>query len=192
LTKTPLATTLAEAIKMKRPTDSPNSQIGLGWHSLKLSENEIIWHNGGTGGFLSYLAIDPKQRKGTFLVINSADQSSMQMIESVAFNSFNSKFPIRKPTPPKKEISLSEEILDKYIGEYQLAPTFSIFITREGKQLFAQATGQGKFELYAEKEDEFFAKVAKISISFKKDADGKITEMILRQSGQNIPGKKVK
>lgn len=192
LSKAPLATVLAEAVKMRRQTDSANSQIGLGWHSLKLFGNEIIWHNGGTGGFLSYLVFDPKQKKGAFLVTNSADNTSMQFIESVALNSLNNKFPIRKPSPPKKETILSEDVLDKYLGEYQLAPTFSIFITREGKQLFAEATGQGKFEIFAEKEDLFFAKVAKISISFKKDANGKVIEMILTQSGQDVPGKKIK
>lgn len=192
LTKTPLSTSFAEARKMLRQGQNTKVKVGLCWNNVDLYGTEIFWHGGGTYGFSSYIAIAPSKKKGAFLVRNWGGATASVMLESVAFHSIENKFAIKQPNPPKKEIILSEEVLDTYLGEYQLAPTFSIVITREGKQLFAQATGQGRFELFAEKEDEFFAKIAKISISFKKDANGKITEMILRQSGQNIPGRRVK
>lgn len=44
-------------------------------------------------------------------------------------------------------------------------------IRADGQQLFAQATGQGEFELFAKAQRRFFAKVAPLEIEF--GADGK-------------------
>jgi serine-type D-Ala-D-Ala carboxypeptidase/endopeptidase len=192
LTTTPLSTSFTEVRKVLRQGQSAKVKIGLCWNNVDLFGTETFWHGGGTGGFTSYLAIAPSKNKGVFLVRNWGGANGAAVLESVAFNSIESKFPITKANPPKVETSLSEEILEKYVGEYQIAPTFSIAVTREGKQLFAQATGQGKFELFGEKEDEFFAKVTAISISFKKDESGKISELIIHQGGRKTPAKKVK
>ncbi len=45
-----------------------------------------------------------------------------------------------------KEIQVDPKIFEGYVGNYQLAPSFSIRITREGDHLFEQATNQPKFE----------------------------------------------
>jgi serine-type D-Ala-D-Ala carboxypeptidase/endopeptidase len=192
LTPTPLADSFAEARKMQRQGHSKNVEIGLCWNNVDLYGTEIFWHGGGTYGFSSYIAIDPNAKKGAFLVTNSGTETGSVFLESVAFNFLQPKFAIKKPIPPKKPVTLSEEILDKYIGEYQIAPNFSLVITREGKQLFLQATGQSKLELFATKEDEFFLKAVEAELSFTKNADGRIAGATLRQGGQNIPAKKVK
>jgi uncharacterized protein YneR len=80
--------------------------------------------------------------------------------------------------------------LDAYVGVYQLAPTFSVTITREANRLYAQATGQPRLQLYAESPNEFFFKEVDAQITFEKDASGKVNRMILHQNGMNIPGPK--
>lgn len=192
LTKTSLFESLVEARKMLRQGPDKSVKIGLCWHNFDVFGTEVFWHNGATYGFSSYLAIAPNKKKGLFLVRNWGGGNGTKFLESVALHSIESEFPIRKPTPPRKEISLSEEVLEKYVGEYQLAPTFSIVITREGKRLFAQATGQQKFELFAEKEGEFFLKEIKASLSFTKDQNGKINGAVLHQAGNNTPARKIK
>lgn len=187
--KTPLAAAFAESLKMQRQGQSKLSKIGLGWNNADLFGTEVFWHGGGTGGFSSYLAIDPKNKKGAFVVNNSGRENGAVFPESVAFNFLQSKFPVKTP---RRVVVLSEEILEKYVGEYQLAPTFSITVTREGNRLFTQATGQEKFEIFAEKEDEFFVKEFEARISFTKDAGGKVSGAVLHQGGRDAPAKKVK
>ena len=75
---------------------------------------------------------------------------------------------------------------------YQLAPDFQITVTREGAQLFAQATAQPKFPLFAESETEWFLKVVDAQLSFVKDSSGKFNSLILHQGGANVPGRRVK
>ena len=72
----------------------------------------------------------------------------------------------------------------------QLAPTFAITVTREGTSLYAQATGQPRFQLFAEAPTEFFLKEVDAQITFEKDSAGKVTRLVLHQGGQDVPGVK--
>ena len=84
-------------------------------------------------------------------------------------------------------------IFDAYLGEYQLEPNFTVTITRDGASLFAQATGQGKFEVFPESATKFFAKVAPSTIVFVKGADGQVTQLELAQGGRAAqPAKKLR
>ncbi|GAB1857099.1 hypothetical protein MHTCC0001_19350 [Flavobacteriaceae bacterium MHTCC 0001] len=99
---------------------------------------------------------------------------------------------INKPEPKaKKEIAVPVDILKKYIGKYQLAPNFIITIELKNNQLFAQATAQPQFQIFAEDEDTFFLKVVEASIDFNKDDNGNLTSLTLHQSGQHMEGKKI-
>lgn len=97
-----------------------------------------------------------------------------------------------KPIPAQAEQKVEETTLEQYIGEYQLAPGFSIAITKEGQRLFAQATGQGKNELFAESATKFFLKVVDAQVEFLKNGSGQVDKLILYQGGQKIEGKKTK
>lgn len=90
---------------------------------------------------------------------------------------------------PLKEIVVPESVLETYVGVYELAPGFTITVTREGAQLFGQATGQGRFEMFAKSETEFFLKVVTAQITFTVK-DGKVESLTLYQNGQVLPGKR--
>jgi CubicO group peptidase (beta-lactamase class C family) len=91
----------------------------------------------------------------------------------------------------RKEIQVPEDILKSHVGNYELMPGFVLSITLEDGQLMAQATGQGKNEIFAESENVFFLKVVEASLEFVKDQSGKTTGLILRQGGQEIEGKRI-
>ena len=97
-----------------------------------------------------------------------------------------------KPLPVKTEITVSEDILSKYVGEYELQPGFIITFTKEGNKLFTQATGQPRFEVFAESETKFFLKVVEAQVEFVADTDGKVNKMILNQGGQTMEAKRIK
>ena len=82
-------------------------------------------------------------------------------------------------------------MLERYVGEYQLAPGFSITVTRDGQQLFGQGTGQPQFEMFAESETKFFLKVTDAQIEFHVDGDGPAGSITLFQAGQEVPGTRV-
>ena len=63
---------------------SKNSKMGLGWHLVPTDKGEFIFHNGGTGGFRTYLAIDKNKKLAVTLLSNSAvavDNTGHQLLE---------------------------------------------------------------------------------------------------------------
>ncbi len=91
----------------------------------------------------------------------------------------------------KKEITLSNAILKQYVGKYELAPNFIVEVTVDGQQIFGQATGQGKFEVFAENETTFFAKVAALKVVFNKNETGEVESFTLYQGGEETIAKKI-
>ena len=82
-------------------------------------------------------------------------------------------FEIDKAPPTEKEIiTVSTQILKTYVGKYQLSPEFFIEVTSKGNQLFARATGQSQFELFAENETSFFLKVVVAQVEFNRNKNG--------------------
>jgi hypothetical protein len=94
-----------------------------------------------------------------------------------------------KPIPVREEVSVEAESLKRFVGVYEIAPTFSITVTLENGHLMAQATGQNKFEIFPESATKFFYKVVDAQIEFNVSVD-KAESLILYQNGQKIPGKK--
>jgi CubicO group peptidase (beta-lactamase class C family) len=92
----------------------------------------------------------------------------------------------------QKEVSVDPKIFNSYVGEYQLAPTFTITITSEEGKLMAQATGQEKFQLFATSETDYFLKVNSAQVTFVKDQQGNVTELILTQNGRKAAAKKIR
>ena len=90
----------------------------------------------------------------------------------------------------RQAITVPAATLAPYAGTYELAPTFSLTITLEGDRLMSQATGQGKFPLFAESETAFFLKVVDAQIEFVKDEKGTVTHLILHQGGRDMKGQR--
>jgi CubicO group peptidase (beta-lactamase class C family) len=99
-----------------------------------------------------------------------------------------------EPLPSERRaVTLDPAIYDAYAGVYELAPGFNLTVTREGAQIFAQATGQSKAEIFPQSETEFFLKVVDARITFQRgDAgNGKVTGLVLHQGGRDVPAKRL-
>ena len=82
--------------------------------------------------------------------------------------------------------TLAPAVLDLYVGEYELGPNRTLTVTREGNSLFAQPTGQQRFELLPESETHFFLRDADLQTVFVRDSAGRVTHLVVRQDRQNM------
>jgi D-alanyl-D-alanine carboxypeptidase len=89
------------------------------------------------------------------------------------------------------EVKLAADVLDRYVGRYQLAPGFVIEISRDGDKFMAQATNQPKIELFATSETAFFMKVVDAKVGFTRNPDGSHT-LVLNQNGRAMPAPLIK
>jgi CubicO group peptidase (beta-lactamase class C family) len=65
---------LATGIAVLSTSAKRKRTMGLGWHVTQLDTRDIIWHNGGTAGFRSFLGIDSERGKAS-IVLSARAQS---------------------------------------------------------------------------------------------------------------------
>ncbi len=85
----------------------------------------------------------------------------------------------------KTEVMLTEQVLDEYVGRYDIS-TAAIEFKRDGSKLMAQVTGQPEFEVFATEKDHFFWKIVEARVEFTRDDGGKVTGLTLFQNGAEI------
>lgn len=186
-TSAPLGRALATTHFARRDVNGAQMRIGLNWHILSAFGLPVVWHNGGTGGYRTFIGFDQANNRGAIVLSNQSVSP-----DDIGFHLLDERAPLAPPssTKARTEIAIDPAVLETYVGVYQLAPTFAITITREGASLYGQATGQQRFQLFAEAPTEFFLKVVDAQITFEKDPAGKVTRLILHQGGQDLPGLK--
>ena len=154
-----------------------NERIGLVWMTRHDKQGDLVWHNGETGGYASFVGMTADGRRGVVILTNIASD--------VSDLGFATLLPDAPLAPAQQAIEMTGNQLDAYVGAYQLAPGFVLTVFRKQDQLLAQATGQGAFPIYPSATDAFFARVADIRIDFQRGADGSVQSLVLHQNGAN-------
>ena len=157
-----------------------NMHIGLAWMTTRRG---IIWHNGGTGGYRSFLGFDAERRRGVVVLCNTAFD-----VDDLGFATLNPNAPLR---PAFKAVALPDASLDDYVGAYRLTDRMliKVFRMKDKEGLYARATGQGSFPIFASAPNEFFARVGGISATFTRDSAGAVTGLVLHQNGDRLAPK---
>ena len=174
-----LKSALYPAMQLAHSTraDGPGERHGLVWMTRHDADGDVVWHNGETGGYSSFLGFTTDGKHGVVILTNI--QRSVDDLGFAALSA-DAKLP-----PPHVRIAMSPGQLEAYAGSYRLAPDFVLRIFRVKDQLYAQATGQGAQPIFPSARDEFFVNIVDASTSFQRDASGKVVSMILHQNGDH-------
>jgi D-alanyl-D-alanine-carboxypeptidase/D-alanyl-D-alanine-endopeptidase len=188
-TNSELSRAMAATVSTRKSAGA-GMEIGLGWLIKLKKGSEIIWHNGGTGGYRTFAGFDPKARTGVVVLTNISTQAG---VDDIGFHFLDPESallpndsPLLRPPWEPMEITLESNALDLYAGKYQLPSIGIVTVTREGSRLFLQLAGQPRLEFFAKNEREFFCKVEEAKIIFESDAKGPATALILHQGGQDF------
>jgi CubicO group peptidase (beta-lactamase class C family) len=185
----PLERAMASAQQVR--AKAGNMGIGLNWFSLYAGADTIVWHNGGTGGYRTFIGLLPARKMAVVLLTNTGGTGA----DDIGMHLLSPSIPLApKPAPVKQRtaITLPASTLARYVGTYQLAPNFAIEVTADGDALYGQPTGQQKFRLWPETEVDFFIREVDAQLTFIRDDGGTVSGLILHQGGQNMPARKVK
>jgi len=162
---------------------------GYGWFIIKAFDRRLITHGGTVNGFYAYISryVDDKV---CIIVLSNIESAPVDKISlDLAAIVFGEKYEVPKI---RTSIKVDSKIYNVYVGEYELAPNFIITVTKEDNHLFAQVTGQSKFELYPESEVKFYLKMVNAQITFVKNYKGEVTQLVLHQYGRDHFAKKIK
>jgi CubicO group peptidase (beta-lactamase class C family) len=154
------------------PTKLTNGLLesyGYGWEFGKVGEYKAIAHGGANfDGYSSFELYVPE--KEIFVCILTNNISALP--ENLAYTLAEKVAGVNKLTPAA--IELDEKVLDNYVGVYKINDREERVITRNGKQLYSQRTGGGKFEIYPYTNDKVAFSSSSNEIHFIRNNDGNV------------------
>lgn len=186
--ETDLTPAIARMLSVRRPTGIPGLDISLGWHILKRNGREVVWHNGATGGYRSFLGYDPHSRVGVIVLSNA--QTALG-IDDIGQHLLDPLQPLKELPKQHAEVTVNPKLFAGYTGKYELAPNFILAVTQENNGLFVQATGQSKLQVFPESDRGYFYKAVDAQITFETDAQGRTTALVLHQNGVDRVAKRI-
>jgi D-alanyl-D-alanine-carboxypeptidase/D-alanyl-D-alanine-endopeptidase len=175
LVKTPLAEAMALTHETRRVFENMGLALGLGWHLVQSRGALIIWHNGGTGGFRSYLGLCPKTGTGIVVLNNSSVE-----LPGLGLKQLVEPLPEKRSLPLPNEVPVDPSVLAGCAGTYT-AGGFAFEISPEAGHLSMKVPGQSGLALFPASAERFFARTADVDLTFGKDEGGRVTRVILEQ-----------
>jgi len=173
--------------------------FAVGFSISRMGEGWYFSHGGGNWGFRCTLLAHKVKGYGLAIMTN-ADRGGAVMAEisrriqaAYEWDSLADPAP-RGYAPPveRTEVEVASEILETYVGEYQLPSDVTVTVTLEDGALFVQPTGQRKYALFPESEVRFFMKAVNVQITFTRDDSGVVDGIVLHQGGKDQAGTKVR
>ncbi len=273
------ATSITPALKLSQQQVSKTPPMAMNWMLLPVAGRTVHVHEGGTGGFSSFVAFDNERQRGV-VILSDTTWNSLGSLGTLGLHLVDKSFPLGKPrkvVKPQDELleglvgeyqvgamkmklsrkqdalviqaegqpaytmayddagdfyplefdallrpgrtstgygftwmqmggvvaaqrldavakpgglSLSQEQLRDYLGEYPLVSGFGLTVMEKDGKLFIQGTGQPPIEVSAVKTDVFVADVIAAEIQFERDAAGKVIALTLLQGGQKLRGER--
>ena len=180
----PVAAAQKLALVERRPR-ADQRDVASGWFVASRFGDELVWKDGGTGGYATFIGYSTKTRRNCILLSNAADYASNTALGT---HLVNAAYPLPKL---RREVQVDPAVLATYAGRYEISPTFILTVRPDGGRLYIQATAQAEFEVYAESETEFFYRVVNAQVSFERPEGGVAPSLTLHQNGKHMPGKRL-
>ena len=137
------------------------------WHVAWANEQPIFWHNGGTGGFVSFFGFRPDTNQAVAILVAGGDMPLQKGLEILGSTELN------RPAP-----SIDESLF----GQYELAPGIGIGVFEQNGVLVGQVSGQPPAQLHRGDDDWYSIGIADASVHFVRE-DGAVTSLELAQNG---------
>ncbi|MCH2134782.1 MAG: serine hydrolase [Phycisphaerales bacterium] len=181
---TPMVDVMRHCHEPRVGTGRSGTRIGLGWHVQGPPGREITWHNGGTGGFASFLGIRKDTGEGVVVLSNSAyrgvDQVGLHLLDSE-----NTLYDY------PDEITIDPAKFKDYVGVYQISPNYALTVKFEEGRLLVELTGQNFLEVYPTATDEFSYRDVEARLEFLRGAYDQVDRLVLHQGGRQMGATKL-
>jgi len=123
---------------------------GYGWQVSVINGTESIEHGGGIFGYVTHGVYVPSENVYVILLTNTNGISPQDPAVKMA------ALAIGKPYPSEDvSVSLTQEELNKWVGNYEFDNEVLRSITLEDGQLYSQREGSDKLKIYADSATKF-------------------------------------
>lgn len=172
----------------------PAVNYGYGWFVNKQLTRRTIFHPGGLPGFASIVVRYPEDKVLIVMLSNLENSQIIRASSDLAAIVFGEKYEVPNV---RTAVKINPKILSAYVGNYEDRPgrVTKIFVENDTLMLKLAATAVGERDpipLKPESETQFFDPLNDIQVAFSKDANGQVTELILRINGREFHAMKIK
>jgi CubicO group peptidase (beta-lactamase class C family) len=182
---------LSEAIskEMLRPQskvpDHEKASWGLGIAIERTPFGVTYGHGGKNTGFTSNSIMLKDGGLGYVVLVNNDDVKTIDNALLADLIAGKSVLDDSKPVA-RKLAKVDPKVYDAYVGRYEISPSVILAVTREGDRLMAQATNEGKSEVFPNSETVFFLRpTSDDTATFVKDDNGSVTHVVLHREGRD-------
>ncbi|HEY4530328.1 MAG TPA: serine hydrolase [Luteimonas sp.] len=164
----PASSPLQAAIELAQRPLGGEPPMAMNWMLMPVAGRIVLAHEGGTGGFSSFVSVDPEAGRGV-VVLSDTSWNAIGGLGSLALHLVDPSLPLGAPrvtaTPP-------QALLDGLVGDYQLQGMMKISLRQQDGRLFAQAEGQPGFELAYDSAGDFHPLAVDALLRPQQKADG--------------------
>lgn len=163
-------------------------KVGL---CMLMSERDgklLYGHDGGTGGYRSYLEFSTATGEILAVLINNDAPEGLAVAAKI--RELEQPATSKPPSGPVEQ-TITPGKLAEYTGVFAIDATasFTALIDQQGR-LVVRLTGQPFFPVFHMGNDRFFLKVVDAEYQFARGPDGRIETLTLHQSGHQVPARR--
>lgn len=154
----------------QQPVDGgATRRTGMNWMLAPLNGRTILAHEGGTGGFSSFVAVD-RDRGRAVIVLSDTSMTALGGLGSLGLHLVDDGVPLGKP---RKAITAPAALVDGLVGDYTLQNGMTMTLSRQADALVAQVPGQPAFVLGHDDAGDFYPLQFDARLVPKKQPDGR-------------------
>ncbi|WP_162435261.1 serine hydrolase [Pseudoxanthomonas koreensis] len=177
---------IGAALEKTHAPVSEQPPMGMNWMMAPVAGRTVLVHEGGTGGFSSFVSLDPQRQRGVGVLSDTA-RHSIGSLGSLGNHLVDASLPLGKP---RRAVPADPALLQALAGEYQLQGAMKMTLReREGK-LFIQAAGQDEFEMGHDDAGDFYPLQLDAVLRPQRKADGSYG-FTWTQLGAVLPARRV-
>jgi len=158
----PLAAAMALAHRPLRDAGN-GTRVGYAWLT---QPDGVVWHNGGTAGFRSFIGLAPAQQRAVVVLADGF----VDAVDGIGMHVLDPNLPL--PAPPQPDAPVTAEVLARYVGRYRFSDGSTGTVTQDARGLIV-AFDIPKFRarLHARADDRFAIRTPAIDVTFSADGE---------------------
>lgn len=171
------------------PFNDPNAYYGYGWLVSSVEGHKSIAHGGWVNGFVTDFTRYPDDGI-VLIVLGNMEGPWMPVITKKANKIlWGASYEVPKRRP---DVRIEAAALKAVAGRYEVGPGMALVFTAQDGRLFVEQEGQTlKLEVKAESASQFFVVDVPTTLTFERDALGKVTGALLDMDGQKAQARRV-
>ena len=177
---------LQPALQLTHQPLSDAPPMAMNWMIARVNGRSVLAHEGGTGGFSSFVSIDPARARGV-VILSDTTWNSIGGLGSLGLHLVDPAFPLGVP---RRETAPDPALLQALAGEYRLQGAMGMPLRHRGGRLYVQAEGQGEYALGHDDAGDFYPLELDAVLRPQRRPDGSYA-FTWSQMGASVPAVRV-